>query len=39
MSTLDDIQNAMNKEFSRPKPKVKSIMEFKEVMMKPGEMP
>lgn len=38
MSVLVDIHTAMNKEFSRPKFEVQSIVGFKEIMMKPGEM-
>lgn len=39
MSVLADIQTMLNKEFSRPKCKEKSIVGFKEIMMKPGETP
>lgn len=38
-SALEDIQIALNKEFSIPKSKVQSIVRFKEIMMKPGETP
>jgi len=37
MSALADVQTVMNKEFSRPKSEVQSVMGFKEIMMKPGE--
>ena len=39
MSALADIQTALNRKFSRPKYQVQSIVGFKEIMMKPGEMP
>lgn len=39
MSMLVDIQTVLNKEFSRPKSVVQSIMGFKEIMMKPSETP
>jgi len=39
MASLEDIQTALNKEFSRPKSKAQSIVGFKEIMMKPGETP
>ena len=29
----------LNKEFSRPKPKVQSVVGFKEIMIRPGETP
>ena len=38
-SALADIQTTLNKEFNRPKSQAKSIVEFKEIMMKLGEMP
>ena len=34
-----DIQTALNEECSRPKYEAQSIMGFKEIMMKPREMP
>jgi len=36
---LADIQTMLKKEFSRPKSEAKSIVGFKEIMMKPGETP
>jgi len=36
---LVDIQTALSKEFSRPKPEAQSIVGFKEIMMKLGERP
>ena len=39
MSMLVDIQIMLNKEFSRPNSEAQSIVGFKEIMMKPGEMP
>lgn len=39
MAALVDIQTTLNKEFSRPKSKAKSIMRFKEIMTKLGETP
>lgn len=38
-SAFADIETILNKEFSRPKFEVKSILGFKEIMMKPGEKP
>ena len=39
MSILEDIHTALNKEFSRPKSEVQSIVGFKGIMMRPGETP
>ena len=36
---LVEIQTMLNKEFTRPKSKVQSIVGFKEITMKPGETP
>jgi len=36
---VEDIQIALNKEFSRPKYEAQLIVRFKEIMMKPGETP
>jgi len=39
MASLADIHTTLNKEFSRPKSEVQSIVGFKEIMMKLGETP
>ena len=38
-SALADIQTTLNREFSRPKSQAQSILVFKEIMMRPREMP
>lgn len=38
-TTLADILTTLNKEFSRPKLEVQSIVGFKEIAMKPSETP
>lgn len=39
MFALVDIQTVLNKEFSRPNSEAQSIVGFKEIMMKPSEIP
>lgn len=36
---ITNIQNALNREFSRPKFETQSIIEFKEIVILPGETP
>ena len=36
---ITEIQDALNREFSRPKSEMQPIIEFKEIAMLPGETP
>jgi len=36
---LSDTQTTLNKEFDKPKSESQSVIGFKEIMMRPGEMP
>lgn len=36
---VENIQTTLNREFSRPKSEVQSLMGFKEIAMQPGKMP